>query len=420
MSGMRTNNLFGVELRHGGYWVLSLLLFLFAAYAQPGHAQTNGYGPPFYLSGAGDDGSHTKYPTFMAAATVVRNALIARDGPGTASCPLILTINNPPLPEYSNQELMGNVQYAGLCYADVGDIYASGSPYALGKNAGGCDCDGDNGHNGGPAPASPLKGHPINVSTGNKFEQETDYTAPNDWLTFRRFYNSLGPAYPGALGSAWRHSFDRALAINLAKTSLLAYRPGGSFRTFTKQSSGAWTADADVRDTLTEQDSKGGTATGYVLFVADTRQTEQYSAAGLLQSITDQDGTVTTLTYSTSSTPKSVAPKAGFLLTVTDPQGRTLSFTYTSTGQLNTVTQPDGGVLTYGYDSTNDLTSVQYPDGKTRQYLYNESALTGGTNLPGSLTGTIDESNTRYESTTYNSNGWATSEYRGPLAPASI
>jgi RHS repeat-associated protein len=384
---------------------------------------TENSGPPYRLYDYWDSPAKTlTFQSINGAIAAAKVGLIKEIGGPRPGCPVVYKLTTYP-PSLSEGQV-AQVGFTSSCNGAVygADVGSTKYGYDVGKNAGGCDCDGGNGHNGGPAPGSSLKTHPINTATGNKYEQETDYIAPHDWLTFRRFYNSLANYQPTTLGGLWQHSFDRSLQYlggslwnpnaPVGDTLMRSFRPDGRYVLFRKLN-GIWSPDADIADTLTEQDNTSGTVTGYALFVAATRQTEQYSAAGLLQSITDQDGKLTTLTYSTSSTPASVAPSVGLLLTVTDPQGRTLNFTYTSTGQLNTVTQPDSGVLTYGYDSSSDLTSVQYPDGKTRQYIYNESALTGGTNLPGSLTGTVDELNTRYESTTYNSNGWATSEYRG-------
>ncbi|MBB6243674.1 putative toxin [Rhodanobacter sp. MP1X3] len=255
---------------------------------------------------------------------------------------------------------------------------------------------------------TPMHGDPINASSGNKFQQDTDYR-DSAWLTFRRFYNSRAQVASATLGVRWRHSFDRSLDILRSSPGssgisvIVLARPDGTREQF-QQSSGAWVAEADNPDTLTEQDDASGNPTGYTVFVAAPHQSEQYSPTGLLQSITDQAGTVTTLAYSTATTPASVAPQPNLLLTVTDPNGRTLQFIYNSSALLSTVTVPDGGVLTYGYDSTTgNLTSVQYPDGKTLQYVYNESSLTSGTNLPNALTGVIDEAGIRFENTGYNS-----------------
>jgi len=122
-----------------------------------------------------------------------------------------------------------------------------------------------------------------------------------------------------------------------------------------------WTPDADVADTLTEQDDASGNPIGYTVFIAPRREYEQYSTAGLLQSITNNAGQTATLTYSTASTPASVAPAPNLLLTVADPNGRQLNFTYNSNGTLAQVSQPDGGTLAYAYNATSGNLSITSP-----------------------------------------------------------
>lgn len=207
------------------------------------------------------------------------------------------------------------------------------------------------------------------------------------------------------MGSHWRHSFDRSLLI-IGPGPIIAMRPDGSGDAFNKNA-GVWTADVDVADTLTEHDDGSGNPTGYTLFVAAYRETEQYSIDGLLQSVVDSSGASETFAYSTSSTPSTIAPVPGLLLTVTDPSGRALNFTYDSSKRVHTVSLPDGGVLTYGYDTASNLTSITFPDTHVLQYVYNESSLTGGGNLPHAMTGTIDEKGVRFENTGYNSSAQA-------------
>jgi RHS repeat-associated protein len=181
--------------------------------------------------------------------------------------------------------------------------------------------------------------------------------------------------------------------------------------TFTKTNA-VWTSDADVNDVLTEIDNAQGMATNYTVFVAAEHRTDTFNAAGLLQSITDASGQGIALTYSTVATPYSIAPTTGLLITATDPQGRQLNLTYNSLGYVSLITLPDGGQLIYSYDTgAANLLSVKYPDGSMRQYTYNESSYTSGENFPSAMTGLIDETNTRYETTTYNSAEQATSSY---------
>lgn len=263
-----------------------------------------------------------------------------------------------------------------------------------------------------PDNGQPSAGDPINTSTGNKYLQEDDYTA-NAWLTFRRFYNSSNAVAPGYIGAQWRHSFDRSLAFfGSPINTIVMYRPDGKEETFTKSGS-TWSTELPI-DILSEVDNAQGVATGYTVFIGATRHTETYDAAGKLLAVNDQTGQGITLTYSTATTPPEIAQSAGLLLTVTDPQGRQLNFTYSTNQNLakdiSKLTLPDGTWYDYLYDDlTGNLVAIRYFDGTYRQYVYNESSLTGGATLLTSMTGIIDESFARYENTTYDSLGRATS-----------
>ncbi|MBB5356836.1 RHS repeat-associated protein [Rhodanobacter sp. ANJX3] len=325
--------------------------------------------------------------------------------------------SDPQGPSYGEEAM---VQYAPstsptiYCPSNVITIRLTFYNNDPGKNTGDAgDCNGGNGQAGGDVaiicPGTVMVTDPINFATGNKYQQDTDFDA-SPWLTFRRFYNSIGYVASSTLGPQWRHSFDRSLVLlntlpdGTGTSYLKLYRPDGRSERFEPGSGGAWVADADVADTLTAQPDGS-----FLVFMAEPRQFEHYSAAGALQSITDESGQTTTLAYSGSR-----------LQTVTDPTGRTLSFSYDGSGRLQTVSLPDGGALTYGYSNGN-LASVQYPDMSTRQYVYNESALTAGSSLPNALTGVVDEKGVRYESTGYNSAGKAvSSSFAGGAGASSI
>jgi hypothetical protein len=115
---------------------------------------------------------------------------------------------------------------------DIGDLY--GTPCDVGAPGGplfpgswldleAYDCTteptgknmGNGGHaaggeGGGGGAASPMAGDPINISTGNKYVEETDYD-DTKWLTLRRFYNSISSTGFTPLGVYWRLSFYRSL-----------------------------------------------------------------------------------------------------------------------------------------------------------------------------------------------------------------
>jgi len=297
--------------------------------------------------------------------------------------------------------------YYNFVFADQSSVY-SYDPF---KNVGGGDsCGCDEGYDGGDgdgdggstaANATVMAGDPINVSTGNAYRQDTDFSV-GAWLTFRRFYNSVGGIAFGVIGTQWRHSFDRSLElIDSPLTVIHLLRPDGRQYAFHK-ANGVWVGDPDVPDTLIEQDDAGGIPIGFKVWIAELRHTEIYDANGVLQSVVDLKGQGIALTYSTNY---NAAPRIGVLLTVTDTQGRRIAFAYNNSGYVSKVTLPDGGTLSYAYDSNGNLTSVTYPDGKVKTYVYNEPGLTGGASFPNALTGIVDESGTRYESTSYIGSG---------------
>jgi YD repeat-containing protein len=257
-------------------------------------------------------------------------------------------------------------------------------------------------------PPCSCAGDPIDINTGNEFRDDVDFQS--NALSLHRYYNSSTSASSSHIGAHWRNNFDASLIVLQDGTSGLAtaYRPDGKQFVFTLQS-GSWQADPDVADTLTPVTNGSGTLTGWLYRDASNRNEESYDAQGVLQSITDTNGQVTSFAYSTSSTPSSIAPSAGLLLTVSDPRGRSLNLAYNSQGQVATVTQPDGGVLAYTYDANGNMTKVNYPDGTSRQYVYNESALTQGANLVSAMTGDIDEAGIRLTNIGYNSSGQAVS-----------
>jgi hypothetical protein len=111
-----------------------------------------------------------------------------------------------------------------------------------------------------------MGGNPINLGTGNKYQDEVDFVDPrNGLLTLRRAYNSQGFDVT-TLGRGWRHSFERSIYartwINGTTLSGTAFarRPDGKSYTYTLQTDGTWKTDADVVERLQQQvDGTGAT-----------------------------------------------------------------------------------------------------------------------------------------------------------------
>ena len=417
----------GARLARGirlfGSWV-----FIFAL-AINAHAQSGEYGPPYYNGdyypnsntpvGFGSIGSAVAQSASELQAlcpTCVIRTSYNQSGSGAAvdACVPGDTVCNPAwgVIIVTATDTPGNDARKNIGGCDVCKTGGNGTPteesHAKGSSG--------PGSSGKPEPGSIKAGDPYNIWTGNRFQQETDYQSPGR-LTFRRFYNSSIVANTAELGPQWRHTFDRALEFVPASGtaggigSIEFDRPDGSRNVF-GHVGGLWQATPDVTDTLTEQDDATGAPLGYTAFISALRETERYSANGLLLSITDASGAITTLQYSTATTPVTQAPKPGLLLNVTDPNGRALNFSYDASARLINVALPDGGSLAYAYDSNGRLASVTYPDSHSRQYLYNEPSLFVPTTIVQTgLTGVIDEKGVRYETTGYSASGAVTSTY---------
>lgn len=161
------------------------------------------------------------------------------------------------------------------CGGGPNAIKATPHIYDPGKNIGhpGCICAGD----------------PIQLATGNEFHHDVDFK--QGWLTFERYYNSDASTASTAMGSKWRHSFDRSLWLQnsnttptsgpLPPTRAVLYHADGAQQVFTK-ANGQWTTDTDVADQLTEVLDSQGVVSGYTVFIASSRQFENYDASGQL------------------------------------------------------------------------------------------------------------------------------------------
>lgn len=258
---------------------------------------------------------------------------------------------------------------------------------------------------GSDCPGSCTVGNPVDVGTGNKFEQVADYeTAGQNKLSFTRYYNSRGTFGPSTLattlGKNWSSTYDRYLMI-VSASSISVERADGQILGF-NLNGGRWTSDSDVDLELTQS---GSTWT-----LKDSSETvEIYSTVSTteakLTSITARNGFTETLQYNSS----------GQLESVTDSFNRRLNFTYQK-GLLQTVSTPDGLVLTYNYTSSgvtpgvlDRLASVMYSTSpQTRQtYLYENVSL------PFALTGITDENGNRYATWAYDVAGRATSSQHG-------
>ncbi len=244
--------------------------------------------------------------------------------------------------------------------------------------------------------ASPMRGNPINLGTGNKYQYEHDYTSADSFpLRFDRHYNSDAPT-ASTLGGYWRSSYDQNIVVNTIgkgpnKTQAAnVYRADGKIYTFTLNN-GLWQGDPDVADQLTK------TSTGW-RYIKKNNQVEEYDESGKLTKLLDQNGLAQQLDYNA----------ANQLVKISSSFGPSLIFNYDASGKLVSMVDAANNTYGYNYDSIGNLVRVEYPDASSRQYLYEN------TTFPHALTGIVDENGVRFATWNYGEFGRAvSSEHAG-------
>lgn len=262
-------------------------------------------------------------------------------------------------------------------------------------------------------------GDPIDLATGNVFEQVKDYeTAGQNKLSFARYYNSLAVpnTYASELGVNWRSNYDGY--INTLSSGVVEVeRPDGQAIIF-RLVSGKWTPRSDVNFALTNSGATW-TLTNTTSGTVETYGVDTGSIvlpglsivikAAFLNTIKLRNGYLQTLAY-----------EGGKLYSVTDSYGRKLEFTYEN-GALHTVTTPDDLVITFTYNvivladgNHNQLSSVSYSTdpATSQQYAYTQSGL------PQALTGITDENGNAFASWSYDGFYRGASSQFGPGAEA--
>src|SRR5207245_9662322 len=106
-----------------------------------------------------------------------------------------------------------------------------------------------------------MCGDPINTSTGNLYEVESDYASVGPIpLVFHRYYNSVGSG-DSTIGARWTHTFSRTLVMQTS-TEVKLFRDDGEIRYF-QQCGGLWCDNIDETGTLAEMQSDQGYITGW-------------------------------------------------------------------------------------------------------------------------------------------------------------
>jgi RHS repeat-associated protein len=272
---------------------------------------------------------------------------------GLNSCEHQIFISNQS--DTPDDDCNDNGRVCMITYTCLGGEGAHGVPINLDKNKGKPACDNS-------------AGDPVNVATGNKYEEALDLTisTPGISLEFRRSYNNQG-ASDGPLGHGWTHNYD--LAVQVVQTTpskrAIVWDADGRALYFsqinqTYSDEIHFSGESGVKDRLKQVISTGE----YFLRRKEGNLTYRFGSDGKLLQISDPNGNTITLTYT-----------GELLAQVSNNFGKALLFQYNGDHQISSITNPKGQLILFEY-TNGDLTKVTYPDSNSISYAYLNHNLT--------------------------------------------
>ena len=213
-----------------------------------------------------------------------------------------------------------------------------------------------------------LIANPINVATGNKYEEAVDLSisSPGISLEFRRSYNSQAIS-DGPLGFGWTHSYD--LGIEVVEPTepkrIRVWDSDGRALYFTQYGETGpdeilFFGESGVKDRIKQVVGTGE----YLLRRKEGNLTYRFGSDGKLLQISDPNGNLLTLTYT-----------GGLLTQVSDNFGKSLSIQYNAENRISSIIDPKSQSILYEY-TNGDLTRVTYPDQNFISYAYLNHSLT--------------------------------------------
>jgi len=227
-----------------------------------------------------------------------------------------------------------------------------------------------------------LAGAPINVTNGNVFIKQRDYTLPGlgGGLTLERTWNSLWPLTPHAgtatarmFGDSWTSNFEERLVFVDSQT-IDYWRADGSKWRFRYSSTAL---GADIYNLTAPQGLNADLiyfppnplwTNQYTVHIHENLSVREFDPSGVPAGIHDANGNRTSLTHDAQ----------GRVVQVTDAAGRALTFTYgdpTNPTQVTGVADATGAIATYAYDGARRLTQVTYADGSYNRFTYDANSL---------------------------------------------
>ncbi|ALN83082.1 BPSL0067 family protein [Lysobacter antibioticus] len=230
-----------------------------------------------------------------------------------------------------------------------------------------------------------LVGNPTDVSTGDKFETESDFDL--GWISLQRYYHSATSNNGnGGFGHGWTHSHDFKLAINANDfpTVIGLVQPNGSHLAFRNLGSNVFEAADDSGDRII--------ANGANWELSRSDEVMVFNAGGRVVERRFENGT--SLAY--------VYDAAGRLTTISHSNGRSLVVNYgglSTASPITSITSAGSALATYGYNPNGQVQTVQFASPESRTYHYEDA------NFPLHLTGISAEGGVRFSTFSYDAQG---------------
>jgi RHS repeat-associated protein len=235
-------------------------------------------------------------------------------------------------------------------------------------------------------------GSPINLTNGNTWITETDYSiaGTGGGVQLARTWNSLWtlmtpPQTTGMFGNGWISTYEERLQT--VSSGERYWGSDGDNLTFTYDSVNqvyVLTAPPDEHESLT---FNSGTGLFTLKFTDGSSRT--FNSSGYLTAILDRNGNAINVTLDGSNRVTQVTKAAS---------GQSITFSYANGTypQLATSAQDSTGTIaTYVYGTADHLTQLQYPDGTVVNFTYDSNTL---------ITNVTDGAGKVLESHTYDGN----------------
>lgn len=213
-------------------------------------------------------------------------------------------------------------------------------------------------------PAGRAAGARVNVASGDLLVTAHDLadSRKSHHVVVDRFYNSLDPPEPRALGPRWRLSVGPDVSLVDHGSTVTLTGPSGYVVTLADTGSGTYAGPAGFDGLLTR------TASGWQLQRPVEHDSLRFDGTGALVGRADAAGRAFTV-HTTSAGGRTRLSSYGI------PDGpRARTFAYAGGGPIRRLTDPAGGHHTYRYSGhrTGDLNRYGDPSGRHTTYAYDD------------------------------------------------